>query len=132
MFYGLNKNKNGKDKSNYDRYFPWDEGEYSGKITYELDNLEQFEVYRNFTKKNPTIFDKNANDISKEFTIDRLDGNKFFYEQTKVDEELFNMSMVIHQNEVVLDSKSKNSLIQKVSNIMLTGEDNVSYKKVLR
>lgn len=89
-------------------------------------------MYRNFNKKNPQIFDKNANEISKEFEIDKTEGNKFFYEQTKVDEELFNMSMVIHQQEVALDQKSKGTLIQKVSNIMLTGEDSVSYKKILR
>lgn len=132
MFYGANKNKNGKEISNYDKYKPFCEGEYSGKISYELDgeDEESYEVYRNFTKKNPIIFDKNANDISKEFEISKADGNKFFYEQTKVDEELFNMVMVIHQSEVVLDSKEKNTLIQKVSNIMLTGEDSVSYKNV--
>ncbi|MCI8519093.1 MAG: AAA family ATPase [Clostridia bacterium] len=132
IFYGINKNKNGKEISNFDKYMPWDEGEFSGKITYQLDNGDNFEVYRNFAKKNPKIFDEEANDISKEFTIDKVTGNKFFYEQTKVDEELFNMSMVIHQQEVKLDSKSQNTLVQKASNIMLTGEDSVSYQKVLR
>lgn len=132
IFYGINKNKNGKEISNFDKYMPWDEGEFSGKISYELDSGDSFEVYRNFSKKNPKIFDEEANDISKEFTIDKVTGNKFFYEQTKVDEELFNMSMVIHQQEVKLDSKSQNTLVQKASNIMLTGEDSVSYQKVLR
>lgn len=132
MFYGINKSKNGKEISNYDKYIPWDDGEFSGKICYELDNAEKFEVYRNFTKKSPQIFDKNANDISKNFTIDKNEGNKFFYEQTKVDEDLFNMSMVIHQQEVRLDNKSQNTLIQKASNIMLTGEDDVSYQEVLK
>lgn len=97
-----------------------------------MDNGNNFEVYRNFSKKNPKIFDGDANDISKEFTIDKVSGNNFFYEQTKVDEELFNMSMVIHQQEVRLDSKSQNTLVQKASNIMLTGEDSISYQKVLR
>lgn len=132
IFYGINKNKNGKEISNFDKYMPWDEGEFSGKVAYELDNGDNFEVYRNFAKKNPKIFDEEANDISKEFTIDKLTGNKFFYEQTKVDEELFNMSMVIHQQEVKMDSKSQNTLVQKASNIILTGEDSVSYQKVLR
>lgn len=107
-------------------------GEFSGKISYSLDNKEEFEVYRNFTKKNPQIFDKNANDISKEFSRDKTDGNMFFYEQTKVDEELFLLSMVIRQQETRLDNKSQNNLIQRLSNIMLTGEDNISYKQVLR
>jgi len=112
MFYGINKNKNGKEISNLDKYTPWSEGEFSGKISYELDNKEEFEVYRNFTKKNPQVFDKFANDISKNFEIDKTYGNRFFYEQTKVDEELFNMSMIIPQQEVKLDNKSQNILIQ--------------------
>ncbi len=132
MFYGIDKTKSGKEISDYDKYFPWEEGEFSGKINYELDNKENFEVYRNFTKKNPQIFDKNANDISKQFEIDKTYGNRFFYEQTKVDKELFKMSNVIMQQEVKLDSKSRNTLIQKLSNIILTGEDNISYQKVLR
>lgn len=41
------------------------------------------------------------------------------------------MSMVISQQEVKLDEKKQNTLIQKASNIMLTGEDDVSYLKVL-
>ena len=79
MFYGINKNKNGKEITNYDKYIPWSEGEFSGKIAYELDNGENFEVYRNFTKRQPQIFDKNARDISKEFTNDKNYGNKYFY-----------------------------------------------------
>lgn len=92
MFYGVSKNKSGKEISNYDKYLPWEDGEFSGKINYELDNGENYEVYRNFTKKNPQVFDKYANDISKNFEIDKTSGNKFFYEQTKVDEDLFRFS----------------------------------------
>lgn len=123
MFYGINKNS---------KYIPWGEGEFSGKINYELDNGEEFEVYRDFTKRNPQIFDKNANEISKEFMIDKQEGNRFFYEQTKVDKEMFNITNVIHQKEVVLGSKEQNTLIQKLSNMILTGEDNTSYQKILR
>ena len=31
MLYGLSKNKNGKDISDYDKYKPWKREEYSGK-----------------------------------------------------------------------------------------------------
>lgn len=106
-------------------------GEFSGKIIYELDNKEEYEVYRNFTKKNPQIVDNTGKDISKNYTIDKTYGSKFFSEQTKVDEELFNTSMVIMQQEVALDKNKQNLLIQKASNIMLTGEDDVSYKKII-
>lgn len=131
MLYGISKNKNGKRISDYEKYMPWEEGEFSGKIEYKLDNGEEYEVYRNFTKKNPQILDSTGNDISKEYTIDKTYGNQFFVEQTKVDEELFNTSMVIMQQEVTLDRNKQNLLIQKASNIMLTGEDDISYKNVV-
>ncbi len=41
------------------------------------------------------------------------------------------MAMVVMQQEVKLDEKKQNTLIQKASNIMLTGEDDVSYKKIM-
>ncbi len=131
MFYGIDKTKNGKSISDYDKYYPWEEGEFSGKIDYKLDNGEEYEVYRKFNKKNPQILDNLGNDISKNYTIDKSTGSKFFFEQTKVDKDLFNMSMVIMQAEVKLDDKQQNDLIQKASNIMLTGEDDVSYKNIL-
>ncbi len=85
MVYGLSKNKNGKFISDYERYTPWDGGEFSGKISYKLDNGERYEVFRDFKKKNPNIYNEELEDISKNFNIDKTTGNKFFYDQTKVD-----------------------------------------------
>ena len=33
-FYGISKNKKGKEYSDYERYKPWDTEEFSGKIKY--------------------------------------------------------------------------------------------------
>ena len=68
MFYGANKNKNGKEISDYDKYTPWNEKEYSGKIQYKLENGEEYEVYREFKKKNPVIYNSEKQDISKTFS----------------------------------------------------------------
>ena len=51
MFYGLSKNKNGGTIPEIEKYEPWDNDEFSGKISYELDNNEIYEVYREFKKK---------------------------------------------------------------------------------
>lgn len=131
MFYGANKNKNGKTNSDYDKYTPWNEKEFSGKIQYKLDNGEEYEVYREFKKKNPIIYNAKKEDISKKFTIDKTKGNQYFYEQTKTYEELFTSSIVSNQQEVKLDSKSQNMLVQKTANIIATGEDDVSYNKII-
>ena len=130
-FYGISKNKKGKEYSDFDKYTPWTGEEFSGKIEYELNNKIKYEVYRDFRKKNPKIFNENKEDISKEFNIDKLKGNEFFYEQTKVDEELFLSTMVVGQQEVKLGNQEQNILLQKIANLVGTGEDNVSYKRAL-
>lgn len=131
MFYGLSKNKNGKFTSDYERYTPWDREEFSGKISYELDNKDTYEVYREFKKKNPKIFNSKLEDISKEFNIDKTNGNQFFYDQTKVDEELFISTIVSEQEAVKLDDKTQNTLVQKMANLIGTGDDNTSFNKII-
>lgn len=128
MFYGISKNKNKKEIPDYEKYKPWKAEEYSGKIEYVLDNKETFEVFRDFNKKNPKIY-KNSEDISKNFNIDKTRGNEFFYEQTNIDEQIFSSTTLIEQKEVVLDNSEQNILTQKIANLLLTGEENVSYKK---
>ncbi len=131
MFYGLSKNKNGRFISDYDRYTPWKENEFSGKITYKLDDETKYEVFREFKKKNPHIYNEYLEDISSNFNIDKSLGNKFFYDQTKVDEKLFLSTIASMQEEVKLEEKDQNTLIQKISNIASTGEDNVSFQKIM-
>lgn len=131
IFYGISKNKNGKNISEYEKYLPWTEEEFSGKIKYELDNGENFEVFRDFKKKNPKIFNSNFEDISGQFNIDKKDGNKFFYDQTKVDEDMFSSTVLSMQQEVKLSKSDQNVLVQKVANLAASGEDTVSYKRAL-
>ena len=131
MFYGLSKNKNGGTIPEVEKYEPWEIEDFSGKIIYELDNKKTFEVYRDFKKKNPKIYNENLEDISKEFNIDKTKGNEFFYEQTGLEEEIFISSIITKQAQVKLNEKEQNTLIQKISNILGTGEDNTSYTTIL-
>lgn len=131
MFYGVSKNKNGKFTSDYEKYTPWNEKEFSGKLKYNLDNGKQYEIFREFKKKNPKIYNSEMQDISNEFNIDKTLGNQFFVEQTNVDEELFLSTIVSEQEAVKLDDKEQNVLVQKMSNLVSTGEDNVSFNKVI-
>ena len=130
MFYGVSKNKNKKEFSDFEKYKPWQAEEFSGKIEYTLDNNNTYEVYRDFTKKNPKIY-FNSEDISKNFTIDKNRGNQFFYEQTGIDETSFITTTLIEQKSVVLDSSEQSMLTQKIANILSTGEENISYKKTI-
>ena len=130
-FYGISKNKKGKEISDFDKYKPWQGEEFSGKVEYELDDNSKYEIYRDFSKKNPKIFNESMEDISKEFNIDKNRGNEFFYEQTKIDEDLFLSTLAINQNEVKLEDQSQNFLVQKIANLAQTGDDNTSFKRVI-
>ena len=130
-FYGTSKNKKGKNYSDYELYKPWNTDEFSGKIKYKLDNGEEYEVYREFGKKNPKIFNSNMEDISKNFNIDKNTGSQFFFEQTKVDEFMFLSSVVSMQQEVKLNKQDQNVFVQKIANLAGTGDDSVSYKKAI-
>ena len=131
MLYGISKNKNGKTYSDFEKYKPWNQEDFSGKLEYALDNKETFEVFRDFKKKNPQIFNEKKEDISKTFNIDKTKGNEFFYEQTKMDETLFLSTIVVGQDQVKLEKNEQNILIQKIANLVGTGEDNVSYKRAI-
>lgn len=131
MLYGASKNKNGKDISDFDKFKPWRTEEFSGKIEYTLDNGENFEVYREFKKKNPVIYNSKKEDVSKTFNIDKTKGIEFFLEQTGIDEETFYNTAITEQEGVKLSKSSQNSIIQKISNLVSSGDDNISYKKSL-
>ena len=131
IFYGISKNKNGKNISDYDKYKPWGKVDYSGKLKYELDDGEEFEIFRDFNKKNPKIFNADMEDISKDFNIVKKDGVQFFYDQTNVDEGMFTSTVVSMQEEVKLDKQEQSILVQKLANLTGTGDDNLSYKKIM-
>lgn len=131
MLYGASKNKSGKDISDFDKFKPWETEEFSGKISYILDNGEEYEVYREFRKKNPIIYNSLKEDISKTFTLDKTKGIEFFREQTGIDEETFYATAITEQEGVKLSKSSQNSIIQKISNLVSSGDDNISFKKSL-
>lgn len=130
-FYGISKNKDGKVLSDYDRYKPWNNSEFSGRIDYELDDGNKYEIFRDFNKKNPKIYNDKLEDITNKFEVDKKDGSKFFFEQTGVDKQMYLSTVVSPQEEVRLKDKDQNILIQKIANLAGTGEDNVSYKKAI-
>lgn len=131
IFYGISRNKDGKALSDYEKYKPWNSNEFSGRISYKLESGEKYEIFRDFNKKNPKIYNDKLEDISDRFETDKKDGSKFFIEQMGIDKQMYLSTVVSTQEEVRLDEKNQNMLIQKIANLAGTGEDNVSYKKAL-
>ncbi|MCI8546930.1 MAG: AAA family ATPase [Clostridia bacterium] len=131
MFYGISKNKNGKTIPDFDKYKPWEKEEYSGKLNYTLDDGNEYEIYREFKKKTPIIYDQAKNDITKQYSMDKSKESLFFFEQTGITEENFLASCVSEQENLRLSNTMKNSIIQRLSNIVSTGNESTSYKKAI-
>lgn len=131
MLYGCSKLKKGKNISNFEKYKPWNTEEFSGKIKYELDNNKKYEIIRKFKSKNPIIYNENSEDISKQFNNDKTKGINYFCEQTGIDEDLFISTTAVAQEEIKLEKNNENLIIQKITNIASTGEDNTSYKNAI-
>lgn len=129
--YGISKNKDGKKTSDFERYKPWTGEDFSGKISYELDNGDSYEIYRNFNKKNAQIYNKNMEEISEKFDTNKKDGSQFFLEQVGINKETYLSTVVSMQQEVRLAEKEQIALVQKIANLAGTGDDNISYKKVV-
>ena len=131
MFYGVSKNKNGKLIPDFDRFKPWSENEFSGRIKYTLDNEKKYEIFREFRKKTPFIYNENKEDITKNYPMDKSKESLFFQEQTGITEDNFFATCISEQENVKLSSNDKNQVIQKLSNLVSTGDENTSYKKVI-
>ena len=130
-FYGISKNKNKKEISDYKKFTPWVGEDFSGTLEYKLDNNKKYKIFRDFKKKKPKLYNENMEDVISDFNMDKTKGSEFFYEQTNVDEELFKSTFLVEQQSVKLDNANQQMLVQKISNIIGTGEDNVSYNSAM-
>ena len=127
--YGIQKNKNGKAMSDFDKYEPWNGGEFSGTINYALDNGEEYNVFRNFKNNKVELTDATGKDISGNYSIDKKLGNNFFTEQVNLDRSLIETTAFAEQKGIEISQDSQNVLIQKIANLAESGDEDVSYKK---
>ncbi len=127
--YGIQKNKNGKAMSDFEKYEPWNGGEFSGTINYALDNGEEYNVFRNFKNNKVELSDANGKDISDNYSIDKKLGNNFFTEQVNLDRSLVETTAFAEQKGIEISQDSQNVLIQKIANLAESGDEDVSYKK---
>ncbi len=130
ILFGIQKTRRKDIISEDVRFQPWNTSEFSGFIQYELDNKEIYTVFRDFNNKKITVLDAKNQDITKKYATDKEVGSNFMEEQTGVDRASFTFSSYTMQNSVVLNSSDKTQMVQKLSNLITTGEDNVSYKNL--
>ena len=130
MFYGMNKSKSLKSNSDYDRFCPWNSNDFSGQINYDLDDGSNYRVYRDFDKKETFIYDKNNTEISNLFSVDKKLGNQFLLDQIRLDRDLLEKTFVINQNSLKVLKNDRDELIQKISNLIESGSEDISYEKL--
>ena len=129
--YGISKNKDGKDLPDYDKYTPWNGSDFSGKIIYTLDDGNRYEVMRDFKKRKATVYNKDGEDISNDYSVDKTKGSNFFAEQTGIDETTFMSTAITEQDAVKLSQSAQNNIVQKISNLISTGDDQINFKKAM-
>lgn len=129
--YGIDKNKNGQSISEYNKYKPWNNTSFSGSIVYRLDDSKEYEIYRDFNSKKTIVTDENLNDLTNDFKTTRK-GVEILEEQIGIDKTSFKNSSISFQKLVVLDDKDKSQIIQKMTNLVSTGEENVSYTNIVK
>ena len=130
IFYGMSKNKNYKNSSDYDRFLPWNNSDFSGQINYSLDNGANYRAYRDFYKRETYVYDENNTEISNLFSVDKKLGNQFLLDQIKLDRELIEKTFVINQNSLKILKNDREDLIQKISNLIESGSEEISYEKM--
>lgn len=131
IFYGVNRNKAGNSFSEFERYKPWKDIEFSGKAEYEISG-KIYSVFRDFNRNNAKIYDENGDEITKQFNKDKSRGVLPIEEEFNIDEETFENTAFITQKSVDVDVSSQKSIVEKLTNMFQSGDENTSYENVTR
>lgn len=128
MFYGVNKNKSGQAFSELERFKPWGDLDFSGKIEYEIEE-KKYTAVREFNKNNCKVYDENGIEITNNFNKDKSRGAEIGLEQLSIDEETFVNTIFVSQDNVQIDNIGRKSVIQKLTNMIQSGDESTSYDK---
>ena len=129
MLYGIEKNKDGNKYSETERLKPWgNDNAFTGSMEYEQDE-KSYSLTRNFSNNSTKIYDEDNNDISASFNKSKSKGLEIGLEQLGIDEETFENTTLIKQNNLEVTSLEQNNVIQKLTNIIQSGDENTSYEK---
>ena len=128
MFYGVSKNKEGNKFSDYERFKPWSDNGFGGKLSYDYDGKE-YTIFRDFAKNTSKVYDEQGNDVTGLFNKDRSRGVEVGLAHLKLDEETFKNSLLVRQAETAVESDEQRCIIQKLTNMIQLGEEGTSYEK---
>lgn len=128
MLYGINRNKAGENFSELERFNPWQSSDFSGKMEYTIKD-KKYSTFRDFNRNNSKVFDELGNDITGEYNKDKSRGVELGFAHLGIDEETFFNSAFVSQGDVTVDSNEQKDIIQKLTNVIQSGDEAVSYDK---
>ena len=131
LFYGVNKNKAGNEFSDFEKYKPWKDIEFSGKAEYEIEG-KNYSIFRDFNKNNAKVYDETGNDITKNYSKDKNRGISIGMEDFKIDEDTFENTTFVTQRNVDVEVDSQKNIMQKLANMIQSGDENISYENILK
>ena len=131
LFYGVNKNKSGNEFSDFEKYKPWKDIEFSGKAEYEIEG-KNYSIFRDFNKNNAKVYDETGNDITKNYSKDKNRGISIGMEDFKIDEDTFENTTFVTQRNVDVEVDSQKNIMQKLANMIQSGDENISYENILK
>ena len=129
VFYGVNRNKAGNEYSEFERYKPWRDIDFSGKLEFE-NNGKTYTVFRDFNRNNCKVYDSDGNDITSEFNKDKSRGAEVGSSYFGIDEETFENTLLIMQGGTSIELQSQKNIIQKLTNMIQSGQEGVSFEKI--
>ncbi len=126
MFYGTGRNSKNLADSVRLKYTPWDNSAMGGRIFFEHDG-KNYCLEREFRKSDSTDRITLTNlDSGKEADVGESVGQQFF----GLSAAAFERSLFIGNGDFIKDETAAGEINGKLSNIALTGSEDVSFKKV--
>ena len=129
VFYGVNRNKAGNEFSEYEKYKPWKDIDFSGKIEYEHEG-KVYTVFRDFNRNNCKVYDENGNDITSDFNKDKVRGSEIGLMHLGIDEETFMNTLFVMQDNIGVEIQSQKNILQKLTNMLQSGQEGISFEKI--
>lgn len=128
MFYGTGRNTKSIADSVRLKYTPWDNSPMAGRIFFEKDG-KNYRLEREFRKS----------DSTDRITLTDLDSGKTIETSENVGQQFFGLSaaafersLFIGNGDFIKDEAAAGEINGKLSNIALTGSEDVSYKQIAK
>ncbi len=126
MFYGTGRSNKNLAESIRQKYTPWSGDTMAGRIYFENDN-KKYCLEREFRKSDSTDrIELTDLDSGKQINIDENVGSQFFGMSVSA----FERSLFIANGDFIKDDTAAGEINAKLSNIAVTGAEDVSYKKI--